>query len=210
MARRGNRGGADGPARSSDAVAAATPGWPGSWPAPSATRSASPGGSRTPGAPAAGGARGGARAGAPAALLIINTKSGPANNFIGRVRDVVGLLAAQGIAAEVRVKLRKKQARAKARRAARAGVPLVVATGSDGTVEAVAAGLVGSDAVLGIVPLGTCNNVTACLGLPFDPAEACALIGAGPVRRIDVGRVTARGKQGKQRPGSSSSWPRRG
>ena len=63
-----------------------------------------------------------------------------------------------------------------------------------------AAGLVGSDAVLGIVPLGTYNNVAACLGLPFDPAEACALIGAGPVRRIDVGRVTARGKQGKQRP----------
>ena len=49
--------------------------------------------------------------------------------------------------------------------------------------------------MLGIVPLGTYNNVAGCLGLPFDAAEACALIGAGPVRRIDVGRVTAQGQQ---------------
>jgi YegS/Rv2252/BmrU family lipid kinase len=129
------------------------------------------------------------------ALLIINTKSGPAHDSIAHVRDVVELLAGQGITVDVRIKLRKRQARDEARRAARAGVPLIVAAGGDGTIEAVAAGLVGTEAVLGIVPLGTYNNVAACLGLPFDPAEACALIGAGPVRRIDVGRVTARGKK---------------
>jgi YegS/Rv2252/BmrU family lipid kinase len=140
-------------------------------------------------------AGGGAAATRRRALLIINTKSGPANASILRVREVVELLARHGIAADVRVKLRKKRARKEARRAAQAGVPLVIAAGGDGTVEAVAAGLVGSDAVLGIVPLGTYNNVAACLGLPSDAAEACALIGAGPVRRIDVGRVTARGKR---------------
>jgi YegS/Rv2252/BmrU family lipid kinase len=129
------------------------------------------------------------------ALLIINTKSGPANDSISHVRDVVELLAGHGITVDVRVKLRKRQAREEARRAARSGVPLVIAAGGDGTIEAVAAGLVGSDAVLGIVPLGTYNNVAACLGLPFDVAEACALIGAGPVRRIDVGLVTARGRK---------------
>ena len=131
------------------------------------------------------------------ALLIINTKSGPQNDSLGRVREVVDLLARQGIDVDVRVKLRKKQARAEARRAAGRGVPLVIAAGGDGTVEAVAAGLVGSERVLGIVPLGTYNNVAGCLGLPFDAAEACALIGAGPMRRIDVGRVTA---QGRKRP----------
>jgi diacylglycerol kinase (ATP) len=131
------------------------------------------------------------------ALLIINTKSGPQNDSLGRVREVVDLLARQGIDVDVRVKLRKKQARAEARRAAGRGIPLVIAAGGDGTVEAVAAGLVGSESVLGIVPLGTYNNVAGCLGLPFDAAEACALIGAGPMRRIDVGRVTA---QGRKRP----------
>lgn len=129
------------------------------------------------------------------ALLIINTKSGPNNDSIGRVRDVVDLLAGQGIDADVRVKLRKRQARQEARRAAQAGLPLVIAAGGDGTIEAVAAGLVGTETILGIIPLGTYNNVAGCLGLPLDVAEACALVGAGTVRRIDVGQVYARGRK---------------
>jgi YegS/Rv2252/BmrU family lipid kinase len=123
--------------------------------------------------------------------LIINTKSGPYHDSILRVREVVALLGAYGITADVRVKLRKKQARREARRAARAGIPLVIAAGGDGTVEAVAAGLVGTPAVLGIIPLGTYNNVAACLGIPTEPEAACALIGLGTTRCVDVGRVTA-------------------
>ena len=193
MANRGKREGGGG-ARAGDALAAATARLAGLVAGAEreeerrAGRLADPGGGR-------GGDRSDAKRRRRRALLIINTKSGPANDSIGHVREVVELLARNGVAADVRVKLSKKQARAEARRAARAGVPLVVAAGGDGTIEAVAAGLVGSDAVLGIVPLGTYNNVAACLGLPFDPAEACALIGAGPVRRIDVGRVTVRGRK---------------
>jgi diacylglycerol kinase (ATP) len=148
-------------------------------------------------ADAAGGAVGRMRWGR--ALLIINTKSGPKADSISRVRDVVALLAAQGIETEVRVKLRKKQARREAKRAARAGFPLVVAAGGDGTVEAVAGGLVGTKTVLGILPLGTYNNVATCLGIPSDLAEACALIGLGPTRTIDVGCAEARNVKGRKR-----------
>jgi diacylglycerol kinase (ATP) len=141
-----------------------------------------------------------AEAGAPTpprrrALLIINSKSGPQNDSLLRVQEVVARLDRHGIGAEVRVKLRKKQARREARRAARDGWPLVVAAGGDGTVEAVASGLVGTETALGIIPLGTYNNVAGALGIPTDLSEACALIGVGVTRPVDVGWVAARGSK---------------
>jgi diacylglycerol kinase (ATP) len=129
------------------------------------------------------------------AILIINTKSGPSNDSILRVREVVERLAAHGITAEVRVKLRKKQARREARAAAKAGYPLIIAAGGDGTVAAVAAGLVGAKAVLGIIPLGTYNNVATSLGIPTDIAQAIALIAVGATRPVDVGWVQAQGRR---------------
>jgi diacylglycerol kinase (ATP) len=129
------------------------------------------------------------------ALLIINSKSGPNRDSLMRVRELVDVLAAHGIATQVRVKLRKSQARREARAAVRAGFPIVIAAGGDGTVAAVARGLIESNAVLGIIPLGTYNNVATSLGIPTDIAQACALIAAAPVRAIDVGEVQARGMQ---------------
>jgi len=131
------------------------------------------------------------------ALLIANSKSGPKNDSLLYVRQIVELLQAHGIDTKVRVKLRRKQAIRYARRAAREGTRLVIAAGGDGTIEAVAAGLRGSDTVLGIVPLGTYNNVASCLGVPTDVAQACALIATADARSIDVGVARARSKRGK-------------
>jgi diacylglycerol kinase (ATP) len=127
------------------------------------------------------------------ALLIVNSKSGPAHDSLLRVREIVDLLAGHGIAAEVRVKLHKSQARRDARAAAKRGYPLVIAAGGDGTVASVARGLIGSNAVLGIIRLGTYNNVATSLGIPADVVQACALIAAAPVRAVDVGQVRAKG-----------------
>ena len=52
------------------------------------------------------------------ALLIINTKAGPNSDSILRVKELWQRLAAHGIRADVRVKLRKKLARKDAKRAA--------------------------------------------------------------------------------------------
>ena len=127
------------------------------------------------------------------ALLIINTKSGPNDDSILRVKEIVDRLAAHGIETDVRVKLRKKQARNLARRAAKKGRRLIIAAGGDGTVAPIAEGLIGTGAVLGIVPLGTYNNVATALGIPTDVDAAIALIASGLVRPVDVGQVTATG-----------------
>lgn len=63
----------------------------------------------------------------------------------------------------------------------------VVVAGGDGTVRPVAAALVGSDATLGIVPLGSWNNIARGCGIPREPAAALAMIAAGDARQIDVG-----------------------
>ena len=46
-----------------------------------------------------------------------------------------------------------------ARQAALDGAELVIAAGGDGTIQAVAGGLIGTRSVLGIIPTGTWNNV---------------------------------------------------
>jgi diacylglycerol kinase (ATP) len=127
------------------------------------------------------------------ALLIINSKSGPGHDSLLRVREIVETLTEFGIRADVRLKLRKSQARKQARSAARKGrYDLVIAAGGDGTVESIASGLIDTSTPLGIIPLGTYNNVAKSLHIPSDMRQACALLSVGVPRRIDAGMVLAR------------------
>jgi len=70
------------------------------------------------------------------------------------------------------------------------GAKLAVAIGGDGTVSAVANGVVGPDVSLGIVPTGTGNVLARQLSIPVDVERACSLIcGRHMVRLIDTMRV---------------------
>jgi diacylglycerol kinase family enzyme len=62
---------------------------------------------------------------------------------------------------------------------------LVVACGGDGTVDDVAAALMGSDGVMVIMPLGRANNVARMLHVPFDLE--------GAARQIEVARASTDG-----------------
>ena len=67
-----------------------------------------------------------------------------------------------------------------ARLALAAGASLVVAAGGDGTVRSVAAGLAGTGAQMGIVPLGTANLAARNLGVPVgDPRAAAKVVAQG-------------------------------
>lgn len=71
-------------------------------------------------------------------------------------------------------------------------VDRIIVGGGDGTLNAVADALVHTGKPMGILPLGTANDLARTLGLPVDP-EACArLIVAGRTRRIDLGEVNGK------------------
>ncbi len=69
---------------------------------------------------------------------------------------------------------------------------IVVAAGGDGTVSRVTAGILGSQAALGILPLGTLNHFAKDLGIPLGLHEAVAVVAAGHVQCVDVGQVNDR------------------
>lgn len=76
---------------------------------------------------------------------------------------------------------------------AKAGEPLVVVGGGDGTLGCAAQTLVDhGGATLGILALGTHNHLAKELGIPADLKDAAKLIVARPTRRIDLARVNGR------------------
>jgi len=72
------------------------------------------------------------------------------------------------------------------------GRKLFVAAGGDGTISSVVQALVNSEAVVGVVPLGTYNHFARDLGVPLDWREALDVALSGTVRQVDTGRVNDR------------------
>ncbi len=68
-------------------------------------------------------------------------------------------------------------------------VDLVIIGGGDGTMNAAAAGLVETRLPLGIIPLGTANDLAHTLGIAESIPEACEVIAAGHLQSIDLGSV---------------------
>ncbi|RYG60695.1 MAG: lipid kinase [Alphaproteobacteria bacterium] len=68
-------------------------------------------------------------------------------------------------------------------------VDRVIVGGGDGTLNAAARGLMASGLPLGILPLGTANDLARTLGIPNDLEAAIDVIAAGKTRAIDVGEV---------------------
>lgn len=79
-----------------------------------------------------------------------------------------------------------------AARAANENDHRVVAGGGDGTVNAVAGVLVGSDTALGILPMGTLNHFAKDVGIPIDLEAAVRNVFTGQVTKVDVGEVNGR------------------
>lgn len=65
-------------------------------------------------------------------------------------------------------------------------VGVVVAAGGDGTLNAVASKLMGTDIPMGILPLGTFNYVARVLNIPLDLLDAAKAIGEGQPRSVHV------------------------
>lgn len=79
-----------------------------------------------------------------------------------------------------------------ARTAAAAGVEQVWVVGGDGTVGEAVNGLAGTSTALGIVPLGTGNDLARNLGIPRSAEAAVACLATAERRRIDLGEESER------------------
>ncbi|MFW6050696.1 MAG: diacylglycerol/lipid kinase family protein [Myxococcota bacterium] len=79
------------------------------------------------------------------------------------------------------------------RKAAAAGVDVVAAAGGDGTVHRVVQvlGALPEPPRLGVVPLGTGNDLARTLAVPVDAAAAIEVLDAGRERALDLCRVEA-------------------
>jgi diacylglycerol kinase (ATP) len=140
-----------------------------------------------------------------AACVILNPYSG---RYTGRKRwpAAQAALQAAGFAYELASTERPGHARELARDAALAGYSPIIAAGGDGTVSEVVNGL--ADAAgesrrmegqaseplgpIGILPVGTANDIVDTLGIPRDLAAAAQVLAHGHTRLIDLGEVNGR------------------
>ena len=100
-------------------------------------------------------------------------------------------LAGAGVDADVEL-VSGGECAVRCRAAAERGDELLVVGGGDGTISAAASALVGTETLLGILPLGTLNHFARDLGIPADLDEAAELIASRSERGVDVGEMNER------------------
>src|SRR6478735_766237 len=126
-----------------------------------------------------------------AIVVIVNAGSGGGNDAALVDRLAVHFKAA-GLHAEIKLAHGGDEIAAAVGNAIARRPPLIVAGGGDGTVSTVAAALVDTGIVFGVLPLGTLNHFARDLGIPLELADAVAVLARGEASRVDVGEVNGR------------------
>jgi YegS/Rv2252/BmrU family lipid kinase len=127
-----------------------------------------------------------------ARVTVLLNRGGGAVSADPRMRDkVAGALRAAAVDAKLEL-VSGDECAPRCRTIAERGDALVVVGGGDGTIGAAASALIGTDTLLGILPLGTLNHFARDLGIPPEIDKAAELIGRGRVRRVDVAEMNGR------------------
>lgn len=66
---------------------------------------------------------------------------------------------------------------------------IIAAVGGDGTVNEIAAQMIGSECTLAIIPVGSGNGLARHLGIPLSVAKALRLIRNGQITKIDTALI---------------------
>jgi len=124
-----------------------------------------------------------------------------ANGAAGRGHNQRRMTRVERVCAELGVELVRtgspEETCQQARRAAEQGYTRVIAAGGDGTAHWVLNGLAGTGAALGIIPLGSGNDMAVNLGIPLDVEGATRAAVGGTVRRADLGRIRVQSPRSK-------------
>lgn len=123
--------------------------------------------------------------------VIINAGSGRGDKAAASQR-LTELFAAGGLDSEVSLAKSGAEVDSLAQKAAREKWTVVMAGGGDGTVNAVASHLIGTDKILGVLPLGTLNHFAKDLRIPLDLEGATQTAISGRAKKVDVGEVNGR------------------
>jgi diacylglycerol kinase family enzyme len=127
----------------------------------------------------------------PSLPVLINPRSG--SGFGDRDAKRLGeLFRSAGAEPSIRLARSHEELVAAAKQLVGERAPLLVAGGGDGTMNAVASVLAGSNTALGVLPLGTLNHFARDLRIPLALDAAVEIIVQGRRRSIDVGEVNGR------------------
>jgi diacylglycerol kinase family enzyme len=124
----------------------------------------------------------------PPVTILLNTSAGVQSSHGLLPR----LLKDHGIDAKIVILSKGADITAVAKQLIQSGRRTLVAAGGDGTVSGVAAAVVGTEATLGVLPLGTLNHFAKDLKLPLDLEGAVHNLKTGTVRMVDVAEVNGR------------------
>jgi diacylglycerol kinase family enzyme len=153
--------------------------------------------------------------------VIINAHSGFGDKEEAR-RGLTEIFDAGGVVSDTSLADNGEEVDRLAAQAAGEDWTVVMAGGGDGTINAVARHLLGTDKILGVLPLGTLNHFAKELHIPIDLEGAAQTVITGVPTKVDVGEVNGRiflnnsslglypsivrERQKKQRLGSGK-WP---
>jgi len=132
----------------------------------------------------------------PARLLVIRNAQAGDHTGLGTgtpVEELQSALARHGLEAEIFDSPSEDATAERVDAAVQAGDEAVVAAGGDGTVESVALRLIDRPTALGILPLGTAQNVARSLDVPLELDAAAAALARGHIRAVDVAEVRRAG-----------------
>lgn len=122
------------------------------------------------------------------AVTMVNADAGGSGDVSARIAQA---LAGAGLDSEI-VLAEGEDCANRAADHVKRGAELIIAAGGDGTVGAIAGVLAGSDAAMGILPLGTLNHFARDLGIPPDLEDAARVVASGRERRVDIAEVNGR------------------
>lgn len=124
------------------------------------------------------------------AALLFNPLSGRrTGRRLADVQQVITVLRQAGVEVSSEPTRASASAVEQVKQAIAQGCDTIFACGGDGTVHDVLQGIVGTEAVLGIIPLGTANSLAHDLKIPREPRAAAVSALSAQVRRVAAGSI---------------------